>query len=157
MLLAFLKAITNFTDSLSLFHLARSENYGLGAEDLTPLNTLARRSCRPLLHVMKKIAEEKGSDYGLEITGSGLEIIKKLVADIERFSQMALDEPVGTVLYTFLKESGSFERLRDAEDEARATDTANNISRFFQIVDASSRNALHQEGLRTRSRAPDAP
>jgi DNA helicase-2/ATP-dependent DNA helicase PcrA len=133
-LLAFLKIITNFTDSLSLFHLARSNIYGLTAADLTPCNTLARRSCKPLLHVMKGVAEGRALDYGLEISESGAEIITRLVSDIKLFSEMALDEPAGTVLYKFLADSGVFERLKESEDPARAADEAGNISRFFSIV-----------------------
>jgi DNA helicase-2/ATP-dependent DNA helicase PcrA len=133
-LISFLKVIVDFTDSLSLFHLAHSDIYALTAADLTPCNTLARRSCKGLFHVMKKIAEGRSGDYGLEITAEGTEIIKRIVSDIERFAEMALDEPVQRVLFKFLNDSGSFERLKNSKDPARAEDEARNISRFFAII-----------------------
>src|SRR3989338_2928745 len=56
LLIAFLKAITDFNDSMSLFHLASSEVYQLKAEDLIPCHNISRQSHKPLYYVMKEIA-----------------------------------------------------------------------------------------------------
>lgn len=131
LLISFLKAIVDFTDDLSLFHLARSSVYGLVADDLIPLNNLSRQSHAPLFYVMKDVAAGALSIRG--ITAAGVERIKRLTADVERFSRMALDESAGKVLYSFLTDTGYLRRLAE-EGTASAHEGVRNISRFFETI-----------------------
>ncbi len=131
MLVGFLKVITDYSDSVSLFGLARSCVYGLKARDLVECNTLARRTRRPLFSVMRDIAS--GMTHGAELTSQGIETIKKLVSDIERYGELALRERTGRVLYAFLTESGYIQALVK-EQTGRAQEEVKNIARFLEIV-----------------------
>ena len=131
--ISFLKCITDFSDSLSLFHLASSPIYGLGAEDLVPLNNLSRRTHCPLYAVMKDVRDGRVLDRTLSLTPGGLETIKRLVNGIERFSALSLRETAGRVLYSFLNESGYMQRLV-GEPTERAAEEVRNIARFFEII-----------------------
>lgn len=129
LMIAFLKAITNYNDSLSLFHLASSGVYQLKAEDLIPLHNISQRSHRPLYYVMKSETRNPRS----EITPEGLATITKLIQDIDLYSQMAVKERVGRVLYTFLTSSGYLSRLTQ-EASSQAVEEVQNIARFFEII-----------------------
>ena len=141
LLIAFLKTITNFNDSMSLFHLASSEVYQLKAADLIPCHNIAQRSHKPLYYVMKEISEEgvKGTrGQGVKtlepfLSTEGLATIKKLVYDIDKYSQMAIEESVGKVLYAFLTDTGYLTRLSQ-ENSASAMERVQNIARFFELT-----------------------
>ncbi|MBI3754583.1 MAG: UvrD-helicase domain-containing protein [Deltaproteobacteria bacterium] len=130
LLIAFLKSITNFYDSMSLFHLASSEVYQLKAADLIPCHNISRRTHKPLYYVMKEIQSE---DFKSEITSEGIAAIAKLVHDIDKYSQMALSETVGKVLYSFLTDTGYIVKLSQ-ESSAQAVEKAQNIAKFFELA-----------------------
>ena len=130
LLVSLLRAITDYSDNVSLFHLARSRVYGLGAGDLIECNTLSRRRHRPLFSILRDVAQ---GEVVLKVSEEGLLTIRRLVSDIERFGQMAMDEPAGRVLYTFLMDTGYLKGLMD-EDSERAHEEIQNISRFFEII-----------------------
>ncbi len=144
LLIAFLKAITNFNDGMSLFHLASSEVYQLKANDLVPCHNLSQRSHKPLYYVMKEQAMGKGQGaiekpiaHSLwpiaSLSQEGLAAITKLIHDIGKYSQMALTESVGKVLYSFLTDTGYLTRLSQ-ENSAGAVEQAQNIARFFELT-----------------------
>lgn len=128
LLIAFLKSITDFYDSMSLFHLASSEVYRLKAADLIPCHNISRRTHKPLYYVMKEVQIE---DFKSEITSEGIAAIAKLIHDIDKYSQMALSETVGKVLYSFLTDTGYIARLSQ-ENSAIAVEKAQNIAKFFE-------------------------
>ena len=131
LIISFLKAITDFSDNLSVFNLASSPVYGLNAKDLVPCNVVARRRCAPLYYVMKEAAEGRLKEAA--VSEEGLEAIKRLVYDLERFSERALKERAGRVLYAFLTESGYIGGLvKDRSEEN--DDRVRNIARFFENI-----------------------
>jgi len=146
LLIAFLKAITDFNDSMSLFHLASSEVYQVKAEDLIPCHNISRQSHKPLYYVMREIAQQVSSQQSAVssslLTNEGLATITKLVGDIEKYSEMALNETVGRVLYSFLtspikafgdKDTSYLTRLSE-ENSAIAVEKVQNIAKFFEIT-----------------------
>ncbi|MBI3752697.1 MAG: UvrD-helicase domain-containing protein, partial [Deltaproteobacteria bacterium] len=144
LLIAFLKAITDFNDSMNLFHLASSEVYQLKAADLIPCHNISQRSHKPLYYVMKEQAIGNGQEaIGKPIahspspiaslTDEGLATITKLVHDIDKYSQMALSETVGKVLYSFLTDTGYLTRLSQ-ENSVSAMEKVQNIARFFELT-----------------------
>ncbi|MFQ5442327.1 MAG: ATP-dependent helicase [Thermodesulfobacteriota bacterium] len=132
-LMAFLRAITDFSDNLSLFQLATSPVYGIEAMDIIPCNNLARRQNRPLFYIMEEAAEEKFSRKSLKISENGLDGIKRLVEDIKKFSRRALKESAGRVLYSFLTDSGYMGNLA-SEDTTEAEEKVRNIAGFFEKI-----------------------
>ncbi len=151
LIISFLRVITNFTDDLSLFHLATSDIYGIKAADIIPLNTLARRRMTPLFYLIKEAAGkgadtgEKGKDAGenpyggrsllndLFISEEGVISLSRLIADVEDYAQRALNVRVGEVLYSYLQGTGYLQRL--VEDESIAgVERVRNIAKFFDIL-----------------------
>src|SRR3989338_8682955 len=144
LLIAFLKTITNFTDNMNLFHLASSEVYQLKAADLIPCHNISQRSHKPLYYVMKEIREPIAHSPSpiASLTEEGIATITKLIHDIEKYSEMALNETVGKVLYSFLtspikafgdKDTSYLTRLSE-ENSAIAVEKVQNIAKFFEIT-----------------------
>jgi len=135
-LIAFLRTLANFDDSVSLFHLASSpEIYGVSMEDLTRAMNLARRrhlSLRDLFLHLDRHPELK------EISDEGRATIDVLMTDLGRYLKMSRDHPSGTVLYQFMKDKGYLYRLTHEESPA-AEQKLKNIARFFEIVRGFSR------------------
>lgn len=130
LLISFLRCVTDFNDNLSLFHLASSFIYGLKAKDIVPLNDLSKRTHRPLIYIMKDAAQGR---LGEHVSVEGVEIIRRITNDVERFSAMALEESAGRVLYNFLTDSGYIASLVK-EGTARSEETVKNIARFFEVT-----------------------
>ena len=153
LLIAFLNVITNFNDSMSLFHLASSEVYQLKANDLIPCHNISRQSHKPLYYVMREIAQQASSQqsavsnslltvHSSQLTDEGFATITKVVNDIEKYSEMALNESAGKVLYSFLtspikalgdKDTSYLTRLSE-ENSAIAVEKVQNIAKFFEIT-----------------------
>ncbi|MBI5047633.1 MAG: UvrD-helicase domain-containing protein [Deltaproteobacteria bacterium] len=147
LLIAFLKVITNFNDSMNLFHLASSEVYQLKAADLIPCHNISRQSHKPLYYVMKEIMGcgmrdvGCGKDKDLTTTPNlppptsqeGLATITKLISDIDKYSEVALGETAGKVLYSFLTDTGYLTRLSQ-ENCASAVEKVQNIAKFFELT-----------------------
>ncbi|MFQ5901192.1 MAG: UvrD-helicase domain-containing protein, partial [Thermodesulfobacteriota bacterium] len=131
-LIAFLRVITDFNDSISLFHLASSEVYGIKAEDLIPCHNLSHREHKPLYYVLKQVVEKKGKVTN-DLSPDGLAAIEKLVGDIKLYSEMALKEKAGRVLYSFITDTGYLKGLSQ-EDTIEAVGKVQNIARFFEII-----------------------
>ncbi|MFZ3072741.1 MAG: ATP-dependent helicase, partial [Thermodesulfobacteriota bacterium] len=131
LLICFLRAITDHSDNLSLFHVAGDAPYSLKAEDLVPCHNLAKRRHGSLLNVLKDVSF--GAHVPLDISAEGLAGIKRLYNDVARWSEMSLKEPTAKVLYSFLTESGYMSGLSsDSTDESE--EKVRNIARFFNIV-----------------------
>ncbi|MCK5236984.1 MAG: ATP-dependent helicase [Deltaproteobacteria bacterium] len=136
-MLSFLRAVTDTSDSFSLFHLATSDVYSINADTLIPCNTTAKRNKRSLYSVMKAIATGEGelsdAESLVELGEDSREKIRAFYEDIKKFSDLSLKKGAGEVLYTFLKETGYLVRL--TEEESRSAELKlGNIARFFEIV-----------------------
>ncbi len=134
LLICLLRTLTNRNDNLSLFHLASSPVYAIKAEDLVPCHNKARRSHRPLFNVLKDVAS--GCASGVEISDESRESIKRFMNDMERFTELARNEPTARLLYTFLTDSGYMTTLANSAEPGaeRAEQKIRNIARFFEQV-----------------------
>ena len=139
-LIAFLNTITDFNDSMSLYHLSCSEIYQLNAKDLIPCHSISRGSHKPLYYVMKEISEfgvknpvNQKTGQQPPISEEGLATIKRLIQDIEKYSQMAMEETAGRVLYSFLMDTGYITGLSQ-ENSANAVEKVQNIAKFFELA-----------------------
>jgi DNA helicase-2/ATP-dependent DNA helicase PcrA len=129
LLLAFVRALSNLSDSISLYFLAASELYEFPMEDLTRLMSDATNSNRSLYEVFKKAAASSDS----RLSPEGLATLKKLLDDLRDYLEESRREPAPSVLYQFLKRSGYLQRLlADGTDEADYK--IQNIALFFSRV-----------------------
>jgi DNA helicase-2/ATP-dependent DNA helicase PcrA len=139
LLVAFLRALANPDDSVSLFYLAASEVYAMPEADLLRLNHHARRKTRPLLEVLRGLPE---NEELASVSGRAREAAARLVADLERAAAEVPRRRTGEVLYGFLQWSGLLGRLaKEATAEAEAK--VRNIARFFETVKAYGDVAEH--------------
>jgi DNA helicase-2/ATP-dependent DNA helicase PcrA len=129
-LMSFIKALTDFEDSRSLFYLAISEIYNLDPYDLTVLSNYAQKKNDPLHRVFKRVSDGKDD---LDLSKESREIAKKIFQDLMYFVQIAGTKNAGHVLYTFLERSGWLKSLVEKED-IEAEIKIKNIRIFFDKV-----------------------
>lgn len=129
LLISFLKTISHFEDSLSLYSLATSEIYQLSLSDCIGCMDFARKRNRSLNYVFKNL--EKIEE--IEISEEGKEIIKKLLRDQEDLLQVSKKENVGRVLYRFLEKTGYLSRL-EKENSVPSQLKIQNIAKFFEKI-----------------------
>jgi DNA helicase-2/ATP-dependent DNA helicase PcrA len=139
LLVSFLRVLALPDDSVSLFYLAASELYRVPEADLLRLNHYARRKTRPLLEVMRALADAEDL---ASISGPTREAVARLLRDLERAVAEVPHRRTGEVLYGFLQWSGLLAGLtREASAEAEAK--VRNVARFFEVVKAYGDVAEH--------------
>src|SRR5512144_1087417 len=131
LLIAFLRTVAHPDDSVSLHYLASSEVYQVPIVDLTKCATYADRKHRWLFDVLRTVPEEVG------LAEEGAAAVRRVVADLERYMELARESPTGELLYQFLLDSGLMTRY--AKAPAELEQEVQNVSKFFnRVKDASS-------------------
>ena len=131
LLIAFLRTVAHPDDSVSLHYLASSDIYQVPIVDLTKCATYADRKHRWLFDVLRTVPPE------IEITEDGAGAVARLVADLERYMELAREHPTGEVLYQFLVDSGLMTRY--AKAPAELEQEVQNVSKFFTRVKDAAR------------------
>jgi DNA helicase-2/ATP-dependent DNA helicase PcrA len=144
LLIAFLRAVAHPDDSTSVHYLASSDLYQVPIVDLTRCSTYADRRNRWLFDVLRGV--ERLPEVGGEMGEEGLAAVRRLVADLTRYMELARETPTGELLYQFLADSGWLDRMSRAAT-ARDEAEVQNISRFFRRVQDVSR-ALRYDNVR---------
>jgi DNA helicase-2/ATP-dependent DNA helicase PcrA len=129
-LVAFIKSLTDFEDSKSLFFLSLSEIYQLDPYTLTALTNYAHKKNLPLHSVFKSVAEGR-NPVGLPAAEE--KKIKRIIQDLMHFVQYASSQNAGHVVYAFLEKSGFLKTLvikRDLASELKIK----NIRIFFEKI-----------------------
>jgi DNA helicase-2/ATP-dependent DNA helicase PcrA len=129
-LVAFIKALTDFEDSKSLFFLALSEVYNLDPYDLTPLANYAAKKNFSLHRVFKMVHEEKDP---VELSATAEKTVKRIVADMLYFVRYASSQNAGHVVYAFLEKSGYLKFLVEKSDLSSEL-KIKNIRIFFDKI-----------------------
>src|SRR5947208_553028 len=136
LLIAFLRAVAHPDDSVSVHYLASSDLYQVPIVDLTRCATYADRRHRWLFDVFRTV--ETIRELRDEVDAEGLEAIRRLVADLTRYMELAREMPTGELLYQFLVDSGWLARMSKAAT-ARDEAEVQNISKFFRRVQDASK------------------
>src|SRR5262245_12885453 len=131
LLIAFLRSVAHPDDSVSLHYVASSQVYQVPIVDLTRCATYADRRHRWLFDVLRAAPAD------LEVSEEGQVAIARLVADIERYMELARETPTGELLYQFLVESGLMTRY--ARAPAELEQEVQNVSKFFTRVKEAAR------------------
>jgi DNA helicase-2/ATP-dependent DNA helicase PcrA len=142
-LISFIRALTDFEDSKSLFYLAQSEIYDTDPYHLTILSNYAQKRNLPLHSVFRKVHEEKSP---VEISPATAEKIKKIFDDMLYFVELASSKNAGAVVYTFLERTGCLKRLVEKGD-LQAEIKIKNIRLFFDKIknfsDVTEEDSIH--------------
>ncbi len=129
-LVSFIKAVTDFEDSKSLFYLALSPVYQIDPYDLTLVSNYAHKKNIPLHQVFKEIYEGKKK---VDISATTIQKINKIFQDLLYFIQLSASQNAGRVLYSFLERTGYLKSLVEGgrlQDELKLK----NIRLFFDKV-----------------------
>lgn len=129
-LISFIKALTDFEDSKSLFYLALSEIYGVDPYDLTLVSNYAHKRNFPLHKVFRRIFEGQSP---VEISSLAEAKCKKIFEDLLYFTNFASSHNAGLVLYSFLERTGYLKTLVEA-GSLQAEMKIKNIRLFFDKV-----------------------
>lgn len=142
-LISFIRALTDFEDSKSLFYLAQSEIYDAEPYDLTILTNYAQKRNLPLHSVFKKVHEGKSP---VEISPATAEKIKRIFEELLYFVELASSKNAGVVVYTFLERTGCLKRLVETGD-LQAEIKIKNIRLFFDKIknfsDVTEEDSIH--------------
>ncbi|HEV8441692.1 MAG TPA: ATP-dependent DNA helicase [Methylomirabilota bacterium] len=131
LLIAFLRTVAHPDDSISLHYVASSQIYQVPIVDLTRCATYADRRHRWLFDVLRAVPAE------LELSEEGRAAIGRLVADLERYMELARETPTGELLYQLLVDSGLMTRY--ARAPAELEQEVQNVSKFFKRVKEAAR------------------
>jgi len=129
-LISFFRVLTNPTDSLSLYHLATSDIYGVKTVDLLPLFHQASYKNYHLWEVFENIEE-----YRDKVPDLVKKKIKKIIEDLRALNNLSSKYSAGQILYKFLERTGYLRKLTQAatlEAEAKIA----NIARLFDRINA---------------------
>ena len=135
LLIAFLRSVAFPDDSVSLHFLASSDLYQVPIVDLTRCATYADRKHRDLFAVLRGLQDL--ADLREEVSDEGAAAVQRLMADLERYMELARETPTGELLYQFMLDSGQIARYTKAPAELESE--VQNVSKFFAKVKDASR------------------
>jgi DNA helicase-2/ATP-dependent DNA helicase PcrA len=147
---AFIRALTDFENSRDLFYLALSDVYKAGPYDLSRIAGHAEKKNLSLHDVFKAIAEDASP---VEIAAGTAETVKRIFADIRAFSELAATQNAGAVVYAFLERTGYLKSLVEPmtpESEVRVK----NLRLFFDKIRGFS-DLVENDSIRSFARYLD--
>ncbi len=130
--IAFLRALANPADNLSLYYVGISPLYLLDPTHLAKALAYANRKNRTLEHVFRRL--DAYPDLADEIGPETRAALARLLDDLDEMRRLMKDHATGRVLYTYLvSRTGYIRRLATAENPADEAQVQN-LARFFDIV-----------------------
>jgi DNA helicase-2/ATP-dependent DNA helicase PcrA len=135
LVVSFLRLLADPHDSLSLFHLAGSDIYGMPAADLVLCNAYASRKHRSLYEVLLEETKRPGKIPELSgVSPEGIATATTLLADLDRYLGKALREATGRILYEFLMERPGYGKRLVRSNSPRDHQRVGNLAEFFGVV-----------------------
>lgn len=122
-LIAYLRVLYNFEDSVSLYRILSMEHFGILPRDLAAILNYGRRQSLSLFEASEKIDE-------IVVTPQTKEKIKGILEMINRHLKRMRDETAGQIIYYFLLDSKLMDKLANYQT-VKEEKTAQNIARFF--------------------------
>lgn len=129
-LTSFIRGVTDFEDSPSLFHLALSEVYRMDAYDLTSVANFAHKKHLSLHKVFQGFHLGR---HPVEVEESSRDTIRRIYEDLRYFVELAAHQNAGQVMYAFLERTGFLKELT-RELSSRTELRIKNIRIFFDKV-----------------------
>ena len=149
-IVAFIRALTDFENSRDLFYLALSDVYKADPYDMSRIAGYAEKKNLSLHGVFKTIAEGPSP---VEIKPETEATIKRVFADILAFVDLAGTKNAGAVVYGFLEKSGYLKSLvgpMTLESEVRVK----NVRLFFDKIKGFS-ELVENDSIRSFARYLD--
>jgi ATP-dependent DNA helicase UvrD/PcrA len=129
-LVSFLRAVNDPSDSVSCYDLATSELFGLDPRDVTrALNAASRRRVPLETAFREAVAAPSEAPFGRRSVAT----VERLVATLDQHRLLSVERTTGELLYHFLTASGWLGRLA-AEARESGEERLANVARLFEIV-----------------------
>jgi len=122
-LIAYLKLLYDFEDSVALYRVLSMPDFEVNARDLAAINNFARRQNLSLFEACEQIQK-------IFVNEKSKKQIDSFVIMVHRHLSLLTRETAGQILYYFLQDTGLLKKMTDFQtlaDEKKAQ----NISRFF--------------------------
>ncbi len=134
-LMSFIKSMTDFQDSPSLFHLALSDVYRMDAYDLASVANYAHKRNLTLHKVFREFHR---GENPVDVEARSRDLILRIYQDLRTFVDLAARQNAGQVMYAFLEQSGFLKDLtRELSPQTELR--IKNIRIFFDKVKNFSR------------------
>ena len=149
-LVAFIRALTDFENSRDLFYLSLSDVYKADPYDMSRIAGYAEKKNLSLHDIFKGIASGPSP---VEIKPETDVTVKRIVADILAFVDLAGTKNAGAVVYAFLEKSGFLKSLicpLTPESEVRVK----NVRLFFDKIKGFSK-LVENDSIRSFARSLD--
>lgn len=127
-LIAYLKVLYNFEDSVAMYRVLTMDAFGVNPRDIAAISNFARKYGTSIFESCERLA--KGIDPRPFVSDETTEKVSALVTMIHKHLGLIKKETAGQILYFFLEETGLLKELatyKTAKDERRAE----NIAKFF--------------------------
>ncbi|MCX7661104.1 MAG: ATP-dependent helicase, partial [Candidatus Omnitrophica bacterium] len=128
--LDFLRTVADPLDSVCFYSLAVSEIFNLDIIELTQCSHYAKRKNLSLYELFKEIEDTK--ELG-SLSEDFLKKVKYFLEKLHSYIKLSKENSTGTLLYTFLTESGYLKKLVEnpsIENEMKIQ----NLAKFFRII-----------------------
>lgn len=125
-LIFFLKSLVNFEDDLSIYHLAVSAYYRVDPDLMIRLSAYSRNRHIGLFPLLNKL--EQVND--LEVNIEDRKKIKKLIDDLNKYSNLSTQKNVAELLYVFIVDHKIFQKYQKS-NQIEDIRKIENISKFF--------------------------
>ncbi|MCL4382221.1 MAG: ATP-dependent helicase [Patescibacteria group bacterium] len=122
-LIAYLKILTDFEDSVAMYRILSLDFFDLDPRDLAAINNFAKKNNLSLFEACEQIEK-------IFVSPKTREKIKKIVGMIVRHLGLLKKETAGQILYFFLEDSGLLKKLSEYKNPTEAR-KVQNISKFF--------------------------
>lgn len=141
-LIAYLKVLYDFSDSVALFRVLSMPIFDISARDLAAINNFARRISLSVFEAIETIVaftlgetdhwsmKKNYSSYLPHISEKTTQTLIKINRMITNHLKLTKNDTAGQILYYFLEESGLLQSLADYKT-AKEEKQALNISKFF--------------------------
>jgi DNA helicase-2/ATP-dependent DNA helicase PcrA len=149
-LVAFIRALTDFENSRDLFYLALSDVYKADPYDMSRIAGYAEKKNLSLHGVFKAIAEGASP---VDLPAATLATVQRIFADIVTHVELAGTKNAGAVVYAFLEKSGYLKSLvgpMTPESEVRVK----NVRLFFDKIKGFS-ELVENDSIRSFARYLD--
>lgn len=134
-LIAYLKVLYNFDDSVSLYRVLNMALFEINARDIAALLNFSRKKNKSLFQALEILIQpshlEGGNENELFLNKETIEKLKTITDMIHRHLKLVPKETAGQILYYFFKDSGLLEKNVKASSEKEVKVTEN-TSKFFE-------------------------
>jgi DNA helicase-2/ATP-dependent DNA helicase PcrA len=134
-IIAYLKLLDNYHESLALYRILNCPILKIETKDLINLNYWARRKNWSLFETLNKAVILGG------FSSETIDQLNKLLGFIQKHSQLAREKTVGKVIFAFLEETGYLKLLTHSESKNN-NDSINYLNQFFKKIEEFEKNNI---------------